>query len=448
MTTDTDTFVDQLDATPATRKSTRDAWNRYRQWCADMGLSPNVANAATLVLYLTQRGLGEWRPPGGKKTGVKYNTLITYRAGIIRAWEWAGHDVTAIHQDHNLVNLIANLQARREPELNRTQTARPLTERHLRKLTATLERLRSSGRVSAFWAASWRARILLGAAGGLRISELLRMETTWLHPINDADDPRLLVVVPRSKYQPEPRTVVIVPRGDDLCPLAALLEWFDTASQIEEWKEITKVFPTVAKVAPRPPVPAPPPSVRGMRLADFPHLVAELADDLDPASLAAGSTRKVGWKCDAGHEWIAPIQRRTGEGSGCPVCRRGGAHPTDHTGQPREMVDAIADKLANPEFHPDEDQAMRGHHALRIVVNGENEHFKTLCADAGIEHGDFERLTSHALRKTTGTQMANDGKTLAEISRHLRHRHEKASLPYIVPAHLTHPPITADLPGW
>lgn len=40
---------------------------------------------------------------------------------------------------------------------------------------------------------------------------------------------------------------------------------------------------------------------------------------LTPREVAAGSRRKVWWKCDQGHEWQAAIFSRTA-GTGCPVC--------------------------------------------------------------------------------------------------------------------------------
>lgn len=41
---------------------------------------------------------------------------------------------------------------------------------------------------------------------------------------------------------------------------------------------------------------------------------------LTPDMVAAGSTRKVWWRCEKGHEWRAVITSRTTGSSGCPVC--------------------------------------------------------------------------------------------------------------------------------
>lgn len=42
--------------------------------------------------------------------------------------------------------------------------------------------------------------------------------------------------------------------------------------------------------------------------------------ELTPRDVARGSHRKVWWKCEKGHEWLAEVKERAG-GKGCPVCR-------------------------------------------------------------------------------------------------------------------------------
>ena len=59
-----------------------------------------------------------------------------------------------------------------------------------------------------------------------------------------------------------------------------------------------------------------------------PALLAEvhptMNSGLEVASMAAGSHRKVWWRCEKGHAWRAEVQSRV-RGSGCPRCRRSGA---------------------------------------------------------------------------------------------------------------------------
>ena len=48
----------------------------------------------------------------------------------------------------------------------------------------------------------------------------------------------------------------------------------------------------------------------------------ELAPEamFDPTTVTQFSNKVVPWKCEYGHEWEAPVVRRTKQGSGCPVC--------------------------------------------------------------------------------------------------------------------------------
>ena len=54
-------------------------------------------------------------------------------------------------------------------------------------------------------------------------------------------------------------------------------------------------------------------------LATVNRELAAQADGWDPTTLAAGSGKKVGWKCEHGHKWKSIIANRN-KGNGCPVC--------------------------------------------------------------------------------------------------------------------------------
>lgn len=41
---------------------------------------------------------------------------------------------------------------------------------------------------------------------------------------------------------------------------------------------------------------------------------------LSPETISFGSSKKVWWQCNKGHEWQAAVFSRTGNKSGCPVC--------------------------------------------------------------------------------------------------------------------------------
>jgi hypothetical protein len=50
-------------------------------------------------------------------------------------------------------------------------------------------------------------------------------------------------------------------------------------------------------------------------------------DGLRPDDVSVGSSRRVWWRCAAGHEWQARIGNRARGGTGCPFCA--GTRPTD-----------------------------------------------------------------------------------------------------------------------
>ncbi|MFF2556792.1 zinc-ribbon domain-containing protein [Nocardia sp. NPDC058058] len=55
-----------------------------------------------------------------------------------------------------------------------------------------------------------------------------------------------------------------------------------------------------------------------------PELAAQwhpaLNDGLTAAMVTAGSNKKVWWRCERGHEWLASVTNRDGIGTGCPAC--------------------------------------------------------------------------------------------------------------------------------
>nr|WP_158299763.1 zinc-ribbon domain-containing protein [Glycomyces paridis] len=70
----------------------------------------------------------------------------------------------------------------------------------------------------------------------------------------------------------------------------------------------------------------------GHSLADrFPEIAAEFAAGLNgdwtPERLRPFSNRVMWWRCTAGHEWEAAVNKRTRRGTGCPLCRS--AHAPD-----------------------------------------------------------------------------------------------------------------------
>lgn len=52
--------------------------------------------------------------------------------------------------------------------------------------------------------------------------------------------------------------------------------------------------------------------------SQFPNLAMQLVD-VDPKELKVGSSKKVSWKCDSNHSWLASPKSRAA-GTGCPYC--------------------------------------------------------------------------------------------------------------------------------
>lgn len=65
------------------------------------------------------------------------------------------------------------------------------------------------------------------------------------------------------------------------------------------------------------------PSENGLA-AQYPRLAAQWHPTkngaITPDTIAPGTTRKVWWICEKGHEWQASVVSRTTSGTGCPIC--------------------------------------------------------------------------------------------------------------------------------
>ena len=65
----------------------------------------------------------------------------------------------------------------------------------------------------------------------------------------------------------------------------------------------------------------------------FPHLAAEWDGERNPdppASVSAGSNRRVWWRCGAGHRYRAAVKSRAA-GSGCPYCAGRAVQPEENS---------------------------------------------------------------------------------------------------------------------
>jgi len=73
-------------------------------------------------------------------------------------------------------------------------------------------------------------------------------------------------------------------------------------------------------------------------VAFYPWLAAEWHPErngLRPDQVTRASAREIVWRCEAGHEWTAPVYQRTLSGSGCPDCYRTEAAARSRVGRER-----------------------------------------------------------------------------------------------------------------
>src|SRR5205085_10428533 len=73
-------------------------------------------------------------------------------------------------------------------------------------------------------------------------------------------------------------------------------------------------------------------------------------DGLRPDEVSVGSSRRVWWRCAAGHEWQARVGNRARGGTGCPFCA--GTRPT-----PGDCLAATHPVLA-AQWHPTRNGAL------------------------------------------------------------------------------------------
>ncbi len=55
--------------------------------------------------------------------------------------------------------------------------------------------------------------------------------------------------------------------------------------------------------------------------------LSQEADGWDPSSVAFATTKRVSWKCTEGHKWVSTIKNRSQLGRGCPSCATSGYDP-------------------------------------------------------------------------------------------------------------------------
>jgi hypothetical protein len=108
--------------------------------------------------------------------------------------------------------------------------------------------------------------------------------------------------------------------------------------------------------------------------------------DLSPTEVARSTSKKVWWLCAQGHEWEAPVNRRTG-GTGCPVCSG------------RSVLAGFNDlESTNPELAVQWHPTKNGDLKPRDVIAGTSKRVWWLCSNGH----DWQASCDNRLRMRSG----------------------------------------------
>ena len=133
----------------------------------------------------------------------------------------------------------------------------------------------------------------------------------------------------------------------------------------------------------------------------YPALTAEWDAEknapLLPTQVAAGTLRKVWWKCAKGHSWQAVVSSRSGGGAGCPIC-------AGHKVQQGENDFASQ----YPQLAAQWDRQKNGALTPELVTSGSNRRVWWLC-----EKGhSYPAVIAHRVRSGSGCPYCANRKVL------------------------------------
>ena len=127
----------------------------------------------------------------------------------------------------------------------------------------------------------------------------------------------------------------------------------------------------------------------------FPSLTKE-ADGWDPSKIMAGSSKKLSWKCNHGHSWMAVVSNRTTNDASCPFCSNKKLLPGFNDLQTRFP------ELAIEAYGWDPNQVMPGNSSKRLWRCKKNHKWKvsqnnrtgndtgcSVCAESGFNPGKY-----------------------------------------------------------
>jgi integrase len=202
--------VDAFDRWLESKGTSIQAWSTQ---CAAHNRPPTLTVAFALG-YISDRLDGTIKP----------DSVAQRFAHLVGALARKGWDVSAVRAErdkrHSAMTTMfrAARAGMHTDDVRRTQVrARPLTIKVITSMMDRIQQLEDSGDVSEMWAVWMRGFVLFGFAAALRINEIARLEWSWC----TFDARGLVIDIPSSKRDRTAKRVVI-PRGANLCPVAAL----------------------------------------------------------------------------------------------------------------------------------------------------------------------------------------------------------------------------------
>ena len=160
-------------------------------------------------------------------------------------------------------------------------------------------------------------------------------------------------------------------------------------------------------------------SVAGKTLADFPDLVKQIDrkkhPDLEPKDIAAGSNKKVWWKCNKGHEFDQAVSQRTIRNSKCPYCIGRRINRENSFGSKFTKLLSEWDYEKNKDLDP-YTLAPFTHHKVWWTCKSCDRNWKAAISDRSGGKG----CAKCAIKKNSDKQaLPKEGESLAELSPHI-----------------------------
>ena len=193
----------RADRAASTRAIYHADFGRFTAWCAQRSLSALPAEPRAVAAYIAAEAA----------RGLRAVSIGRHLAAIAYAHRAAGHASPTSH--HRVRATVRGLRRSEPAKASRRKT--PLMPAQVAAMAPTGDRPADIRN---------RALLLLGFAGAFRRSELVALDVEDLTELPEG----LRVRVTRSKTDQEAAgEVIAIPRGTQICPVAAVKTWLESA---------------------------------------------------------------------------------------------------------------------------------------------------------------------------------------------------------------------------